>query len=228
MNTLIYSHISSDTHYPITSKTTGYWITIVKRKENTISHINKHDLTYCHDILFKRAIENKAKIEASEKLRIVVQPPKKKRVRVNKKIASTLNKLEQQLGIEQTIVTKLQPHIFLFEGDMKWFSNALAFSVWISIIRNVIKYPQDRDWKRSLLKRSYFERVESLENLNKFFDLLPKLFDTKFTMWRGDNNFDAPGIHTFLCRNRIVVHTNPNSIHVWVLKKLWNIDVSET
>ena|SRR3990167_5593578 len=223
MTTLKYIYKNPEL-YHVTPGDQRYHVAIAQKEGDKITHIDGHDLTYCHEILNRKAIGNRNKIQTSDKLRIIVQPPPKKRARVIKKIKSRLNKLEKQLNIEQTLVTQLEPHIFLFEGDMKWFNNALTFSVWISIIRCVIKYSIHGSLNQLLLKHSYFRRLETPKRLNKFFSLLPKLFEAEFDFWNENNS--SFGINYYLSLH--CSQDNSNKLRIWILKNLWNKNVSKT
>src|SRR3990167_527380 len=191
--------------YEVDSNASEYLLMLAKKQGNTIKHITNEDLASCHEVMYKRAHKFKKQARAADKLRIVVQPPPGKREGIPEKIQSTLNKLEKTLKTEKTVVTRLNDHIFLFEGDKKWFANSLTFSIWLSIIRTLIKYPDDKNWKASLLQHSYFKQLKTTKRLNKCFNLLPKLFKKKFKTWHGYSNTNSlahSGIQVLLRESR--------------------------
>ena len=233
MNTLEYIPYNPGTSwgYPVNPSYPGYLLMLAKKQGKLIKHIRNEDSASCHEVMYKRAYRFKKQIQAANTIRIVVQPPPDKRKGIPEKIQSTLNKLEKKLKIKETVVTKLNDHIFLFEGNIKWFASSLTFSIWLSIIRNLIKYPADKDWKASLLQHSYFKQLKTIKQLNKCFNLLPKLFKKKFKTWHGYNKhiqLSDSGIQSLLSPATDPEIYNPNSIHRFILKNLWNKDVSKT
>src|SRR3990167_3743971 len=109
MNTLKYipyKPLTNSFSYPTTSSNPSYLLMIAKKQGETIKHIWNEDLISCHEIIYKRAFKFKTQIQAMDKIRVVVQPPPGKRDGIPAKIQSTLNKLEKELKIKQTVVTK--------------------------------------------------------------------------------------------------------------------------
>src|SRR3990167_7828905 len=234
MNTLKYipyKPLPNSFEYPVNPSHPSYFLMLAKKQGKSIKHIWNKDLISCHEVIYRGAFKFKKQIQAIDKVRIVVQPPPGKREGIPEKIQSTLNKLEKKLKIGKTVVTKLNDHIFLFEGDMTWFANSLTFSIWLSIIRNLIRYPEDKNWKASLLQHSYFKQLKTIEQLNRCFNLLPQLFKKKFKTWHGYNNntqLSYSGIQIILRDRSNTDFYNSNSIHRFILKNLWNKDVSKT
>jgi hypothetical protein len=157
----------------------------------------------------------------SPKLLVAVKGQSVAPHRFAKSLRTYWNPIEAKAGLELTTCQKLDGHWILLEADSKWTNNALAMSIWLQVMRGMIKSRRIRyrSWPKFLFENTYFSVLHDPKRLNRVWEKLPSLLAHPFKSWCGN----PQGLWTSYCGVKMTLCNSSysNQLAEWAWKNLW-------